>query len=226
MCRAIEARHFISFLHSDNSHMSFDAISLLGTIIFIRWLGISLEAWRVLVMQRYEVYLDLLNNLQFFIILSLFSFVLFFVAGCAEDDGGGTKRKKGAIADDATLFWGELYIIYKCACIAVVVFQGVAQAATLITTNGDGAMIEVYARVDSLESGIGWVALLIATYNVVAHLQWYDLLVMKHVFDYNDRSATLFVGLLVRILVLLSLTEFAHTNAYAKLLAAVGALEH
>ena len=70
--------------------MSFDAISLLGTIIFIRWLGISLEAWRVLVMQRYEVYLDLLNIMQFFIIFSLFSFVLLFLARCAEDEGGGT----------------------------------------------------------------------------------------------------------------------------------------
>ena len=68
-------------------------------------------------------------------------FLLFFLSWCAEDDGGGTKRKKGAIADDATLFGGELYIIYKCACIAVVVFQGVAQATFLITTNGDGAMI-------------------------------------------------------------------------------------
>ena len=153
-------------------------------------------------------------------------FLLFFLVGCAEDDGGGTKRKKGAIADDATLFWSELYVIYKCACIAVVVFQGVAQAAFLITTNGDGAMIQVYAGVDSLESSIGRVALLIATYHVVAHLQWDNLLVMEYVFDYNNRAATLFVGLFIRILVLLSLTEFAHTNAYAKLLAAVRALEY
>ena len=49
---------------------------------------------------------------------------------------------------------------------------------------------------------------------------------MEYVFDYNDRSATLFVGLLIRILVLLALKKFAHTNAYAKLLAAVGALEY
>ena len=87
-------------------------------------------------------------------------------------------------------------------------------------------MIQVYTGVDCLESGVGWVALLIATNNVVAHLQWDDLLVMEYVFDYNNRAATLFVGLLIRILVLLSLTEFAHTNAYAKLLAAVRALEY
>ena len=112
--------------------------------------------------------------------------ILFFVVGCAKDDRGGTKGEEGAIADNAALFWGELYVIDKGASVAVVVFQRITQATFLITTNGDGAMIEIDAGIYCLESGIGGIAFLITTNDVVAHTKRDNLLVMEYVFDNND----------------------------------------
>ena len=113
---------------------------------------------------------------------------LFLFLGCAKDDRGGTKGEEGAIADNATLFWSELYVIDKGAGIAVVVLESVAQSTFLIATDGDGTMIEINAGIYCLESGISGIAFLITTNDVVAHTKRDNLLVMEYVFDDNNRT--------------------------------------
>ena len=152
-------------------------------------------------------------------------FYLFFVR-CAEDDGGGTKGEEGAIADDAALLGGELYVVDEGAGVAVVVLQGVAQSAFLVAIHGDGAVVQVDTGINGLESGIGRIALLVATNHIVAHAEGDDLLVVEHVFDNDNRAAAFLVSLLVRVLVLLALAELADTHTDAELLAAVRALEY
>ena len=112
--------------------------------------------------------------------------ILFFLVGCTKNNTGGAEGEQGAIADNATLFWGELYVVDKGAGIAVVVLESVAQATFLIATDGDGAMIEIDAGIDSLESGIGGITFLVTTNDVVAHLQWDNLLVVEYVLDNYD----------------------------------------
>ena len=106
-----------------------------------------------------------------------------------QDDAGSTKGKECTILDDATLAGLQLYITHKGAGIAVVVAERIAQVATLVTRNGDGAVVEVNAGVNSLESGIDGIALLVAANDIVAHLQGNDLLVVEHVFDNDNVTA-------------------------------------
>ena len=105
-----------------------------------------------------------------------------------KNDAGSTQGEEGAVLDDATLLGVQLYVANKSACIAVVVLQGVAQIATLVARNGDGAMVEVNTGVYGLERSIDRVALLITSDDVVAHLQGNDLLVVEDILNDNDAA--------------------------------------
>ena len=67
-----------------------------------------------------------------------------------KDDAGGTEGEKGAILNDATLARLQLYVTHKGACIAIVITERIAQLPTLVARNGDGAVVKIYAGVDSL----------------------------------------------------------------------------
>ena len=151
---------------------------------------------------------------------------LSFAVGGAEDDTGGTAGEEGAVGDDAALFGIELYIIDEGAGIAVVVFQGIAQVALFVATDGDGAVVQIDTGINGLEGAVGWVAFLIATYHIVAHTEGKHLFEMEHVLDDNDRTTAFFISILIWIFIFLTLTKFADAYTDAKLLAAVGALEY
>jgi hypothetical protein len=89
-------------------------------------------------------------------------------------------------------------------------------------------MVQVDAGIDSFKGGIDGVSFLISAYNIVAHVQWYDLLVVEDVLDNNDRTARTVNSQLfaVGILFLLCLTKLTDSNAYAKLLATLVTLEY
>lgn len=89
----------------------------------------------------------------------------------------------------------------------------------------DGAMVQIDARINSLEGTIGGIALLIASYHIVAHPQWDNLLVMEGVLDDDDATTALFVGLLIGIVFFLTVVEFAHTYTDAEFLSAFGTFE-
>jgi len=151
---------------------------------------------------------------------------LSFAVGGAEDDTGGTEGEEGAVGDDAALLGIEFHIIDEGSCIAVVVFQGIAQGTLLVATDGDGAVVQIDTGINGLERAVGWVAFLIAAYHIVAHAEGEHLFEMEHVLDDNDGAAAFFIGLLVWIFIFLTIKKFADTDTDTKLLAAVGALEH
>ena len=148
------------------------------------------------------------------------------LAGCAEDDAGGSEGEKGAVFDNATLARIEFDIVDESACVAVVVFQGVAKGASLVAADGNRTMIQIYAGVNGLEGAVGRIALLIAADDVIAHSQGDDLFEVENVLDDHDRPAAFLIGLLVGILVFLTLTEFADTNTDAELFATIWAFEN
>ena len=86
-------------------------------------------------------------------------------------------------------------------------------------------MVQIDAGIDGLKGTVGGIALLIAANDVVAHAEGDNLFIVEDILDDDDGTAPLFVGMLVGILVLLTLTEFAHTDTDAELLAAVWTLE-
>ena len=148
------------------------------------------------------------------------------LAGCAEDDAGGSEGEKSAVFDNATLARIEFDIVDESACVAVVVFQGVAKGASFVAADGNRTVIQVDAGVNGLEGAVGRIALLIAANDVIAHTQGNDLFEVEDVFDDHDRPAAFLIGLLVGILVFLTLTEFADTNTDAELFATIRAFEH
>ena len=99
-----------------------------------------------------------------------FSVILFisFIGG-AKDNASGTEGEEGAVLNNPSFAGGELDIVDECASIAVVVFQGVFQTTLFVATNGNRTVIEVDTGIDGLESGVGRIALLIATNDVIAH---------------------------------------------------------
>ena len=148
------------------------------------------------------------------------------LAGCAEDDAGGSEGEKSAVFDNATLAGIEFDIVDEGACVAVVVFQGVAKGASLVAADGNRTVIQVDAGVNGLEGAVGRIALLIAADDVITHSQGNDLLEVEDVLDDHDRSAAFLIGLLIGILVFLTLTEFADTNTDAELFATIRAFEN
>lgn len=87
--------------------------------------------------------------------LTLLCRVLFFFAGCTEDDAGGTKGEEGAVFNNPSFTGIEFDIVNEGACVAVVVFQGIAKSASFIATDGDGAVIQVDAGVNGLKGAVG-----------------------------------------------------------------------
>ena len=96
----------------------------------------------------------------------------------------------------------------------------------LVAADGESTVIEIDTGVDSLEGAVGWVAFLIATDDIVAHVKGDDLLEVEHVLDDNDGAAAFFISLLIGMLVFLTLAELAHADADAKLLATIGTFEN
>ena len=86
-------------------------------------------------------------------------------------------------------------------------------------------MIQVDAGVNGLKGAVGWIAFLIATNDIVAHMKGNDLFEMEDILDDHDGTAAFFIGLFVRILVFLTLTEFADAYTDAELLATIRAFE-
>ena len=157
--------------------------------------------------------------------LTLLCRVLFFFAGCTEDDAGGSEGEEGAVFDNPTFTGIEFYIVDEGACVAVVVFQGITKCTSFVATDGDGAVIQVDAGVNGLKGAVGWIAFLIATNDIVAHMKGNDLFEMEDILDDHDGTAAFFIGLFVRILVFLTLTEFADAYTDAELLATIRAFE-
>ena len=87
-------------------------------------------------------------------------------------------------------------------------------------------MVQVHAGVDGLEGGIDGIALLVAPNDIVAHVEGDDLLEVEHVLDDDNAAACFGKLLLVGVLFLLGIVQFGDANAYAKLTAALVALEH
>ena len=151
---------------------------------------------------------------------------LFVLAvGSAQDKARSTDGEESAVFNNATLLGGEFHVIDKGARIAVVVLEGVSEISPLVTADGDRAMVQINTGIDGLKGSVGGIAFLVAAYHIVAHTEGDDLFVVKHVLDHDNGAAALFVGLLVRMLVFLALTEFAHAHADAKLLATFGTFE-
>lgn len=100
----------------------------------------------------------------------------------------------------------------------------------LVMANIDGTMSEVDAGVDRLDGSVDWISLLVASNDVVAHLQGNDLLEVEHVLDDDNTAKRMVVGRLLSIkrcrLLLLRLTQFGNTDTNAKLLATLRTLEH
>ena len=67
-----------------------------------------------------------------------------------KNNAGSTKCEEGAILDNATFFGVQLNVANKSSCIAVVIFQRVAQIATFVARNGDSAVVEINAGVNSV----------------------------------------------------------------------------
>ena len=128
------------------------------------------------------------------------------LAGCAEDNAGGSEGEKSAVFDNATLAGIEFDIVDEGACVAVVVFQGVAKGASFVAADGNRTVIQVDAGINGLEGAVGRIALLIAANDVVAHTQGDDLFEVENVLDDHDRPAAFLIGLFVGILVFLTLT--------------------
>ena len=77
------------------------------------------------------------------------------LAGCAEDDAGGSEGEEGAVFDNATLARIEFDIVDESACVAVVVFQSVAKGASFVAADGNRTVIQVDAGVNGLEGAVG-----------------------------------------------------------------------
>ena len=77
-----------------------------------------------------------------------------FGVGSPEDDAGGTDGEEGAVVDDAPFLGREFHIVNESTCIAVVVLEGIAQPSLLVSRYGDGAVVQVNAGIDSLESAV------------------------------------------------------------------------
>ena len=145
-----------------------------------------------------------------------------------QDDARGTKGEEGAVLNDATLAGLQFYVAYKGSRIAVVVAERIAQCATLVTRHGDGTVVEVDAGVHRFKSCIDGVALLVASYHIVAHLQGNNLLIVEHVLNDDDAAAGT-VGqwlLTISVFFFLCLAELAHPDADTKLLTTLVALEY
>ena len=108
--------------------------------------------------------------------------------GAAEDDAGCTKGEEGAVLDDAALAGLQLDVTDKGAAVAVVVAERVAQLTTLVTADGQCAVVQVNTGVDGLEGCVDGIALLVAAYDVVAHVEGNDLLVVEDVLNDDDAA--------------------------------------
>ena len=150
-----------------------------------------------------------------------------------EDDAGGTDSEECSILDDTPFTTLDFHIIDEGAGIAVVVAKGVAEVATLVAADVDGAVVQVNAGVNGLERRIDGVALLVTANDVVAHMKRNDLFVVENILNNNDAAARGFIHcslaivcVQLGILVFLCVLQLRHTDADAELLATLVTLEY
>jgi hypothetical protein len=79
----------------------------------------------------------------------------------------------------------QFHIAYERAGIAVIIDEGITQTASFVVADINGAMVQIDAGVNGLEGAVGGIAFLITAYDIIAHVQGKDLLVMKNILD-ND----------------------------------------
>ena len=158
---------------------------------------------------------------------------LFLFGVCAtQDDACSADGEERAVADDTTFTLFNLLVVDKCARIAVVVAERIAQPPMLVAADVDGAMVQVHAGVDRLERCVDGIALLVAPNDVVAHLQRQHLLVVENVLNDNDGTEGLIgrlaaiVGVQRGILLLQGALQLRYTQTDTKRLAAVRTLEN
>jgi hypothetical protein len=87
-------------------------------------------------------------------------------------------------------------------------------------------VIQIYTGIYCLKGCIGRIALLISADDIITHTERKYLLVMEDVLNHDNRTAAFLIRLLVRMLVFLTLTQFADTNANTEFLTTVRALEY
>jgi hypothetical protein len=93
-------------------------------------------------------------------------------------------------------------------------------------------MVQVDTGVNRLKGTVGGITLLIASNDIVTHVQGDDLLEMEYVLDNHDGTASFLSSSLTvvfgefRAFLFLGSAKFRHTNAYAKLLATFVAFEY
>ena len=154
------------------------------------------------------------------------SFLLLFAVGCAKDDGGGANGEEGAVLDDTALTVAQNLIVHEGARIAWTVTEHILQFALFVAAHVDDAVVHVYAWVHGLDRAVDAAILHISADDVVAHLQWDDLLVCEYVLDDYDGTHAVLIGVLVQLLLLASFAELGYAHADAKLLVAIRANEH
>ena len=144
-----------------------------------------------------------------------------------EDDAGGTNGEEGAVGDDATLAVAEDLVVNKGTGIAGAVAQNMAQTAFFVARHLNDTMANIDAGVNGFDGGVAtWIAFHVAAYDVVAHAERNDLLVVENVLNDHNGAAAVGFGILVGILFFLGVAEFGNAHADAKLLVAFGTLEH
>ena len=93
-------------------------------------------------------------------------------------------------------------------------------------------MVQVHTGIYRFKGTVGWIALLVAPNDIVAHAEGDDLLEMEYILDNHDgtagflsRTLTVVLGEF-RTFLLLGATKFGDADAYAKLLATFVTLEY
>ena len=119
------------------------------------------------------------------------------------------------------------YLVHiERSCVAWGISEYVLQISALVSLHSYDTVLRVNAWVNSFYGGIDVCALHFSTYDIVAHVQWNDLLEVEAVLDNHNTSLLPGVLFFVQNFLFLSSSEFAYTQANGKLFLAVFALEN
>lgn len=106
-----------------------------------------------------------------------------------QDDACGTYSEEGAVGDNATLAVGKDSIVNKGTGVGRTIAEDMSEVALLVTTDIEDAMVEIHRWVAALDRALYLVTLSVFADDVIAHLQWEDLLEMKDILNDVQRTA-------------------------------------
>ena len=142
-----------------------------------------------------------------------------------EDDARGTDRKQGPVFDHAPFLVAQQFVTHEGTCIAGPITQDIFQFPVLVPTDIDHTMGHVNAGLVGLDRAIDATAFHVSPDDVLSKVQRDDLFIMKNIFNDDDRTHPVLIGILVRMLVALQVAKLRNVDADAELLATLRANE-